>query len=194
MPGGVRRLTNMTWVRRAAAVAGSVAMALVVPACGTKGTSDSGSSSGPITLYTCVSDTTIGPVIKAYEKAHPDDKVKLFRAPTGELNARVAGDVRSGGLRADVIWACDPLTMQNYVKQHLVGGWTPKTSIPSAYRTDDYVGVAMLYMVAVTGKGRSAAEGVDGSARIGVPARDRRPGPRGGRLGTRCAGLLLGQP
>ena len=112
-----------------------------------------GSGSGSLTLYTCVSDTTIAPVIKAYEKANPGDEVKLFRAPTGELNARVAGDVRSGGLRADVIWACDPLTMQDYVDQDLVGGWTPETPIPSEYRTEDYVGVALLYMVAVTGKG-----------------------------------------
>ena len=82
-----------------------------------------------ITLYTCVSDTTIGPVIDTFEHAHPGTKVKLYRAPTGDLNARVAGDVRSGGLRADVIWACDPLTMQDYVNQDLVGGWTPETSI-----------------------------------------------------------------
>jgi iron(III) transport system substrate-binding protein len=142
----------MTWVGRAAAVAGATSLALVLTACG--GSDDpSGSGSTSITLYTCVSDTTIGPVIKAYEKAHPGDKVKLFRAPTGELNARVAGDVRSGGLRADVVWACDPLTMQDYVDQHLVGGWTPTTSIPSQYRTDDYVGVALLYMVAVSRKG-----------------------------------------
>ena len=149
----------MTWVR-GAAVFGAAAMALVLTACGSS--SDSGSDSEPdsgsLTLYTCVSDTTIAPVIKAYEKANPGDKVELFRAPTGELNARVAGDIRSGGLRADVIWACDPLTMQDYVDQDLVGGWTPKTSVPSEYRTDDYVGVALLYMVAVSGKGATPVQ------------------------------------
>jgi iron(III) transport system substrate-binding protein len=92
-------------------------------------------------------------VIETFEKANPGIKVKLFRAPTGELNARVAGDARSGGLRADVVWACDPLTMQDFVDQGLVGGWTPSTPIGSEYRTDDYVGVAVLYMVAITGKG-----------------------------------------
>jgi iron(III) transport system substrate-binding protein len=109
--------------------------------------------SSSITLYTCVNDTTVAPVIKTFEKANPATNVKLFRAPTGDLNARIAGDVRSGGLRADLIWACDPLTMQDYVQQGLVGGWTPETSISSQYRTDDYVGVALLYMVAVSGKG-----------------------------------------
>nr|MBA2768487.1 extracellular solute-binding protein [Sporichthyaceae bacterium] len=48
-------------------------------------------------------------------------------------------------------WACDPLTMQGYVDQDLVGGWTPDNAadIPEQFRTDDSVGVAVLYMVAV---------------------------------------------
>lgn len=108
-----------------------------------------------LTLYTCVSDTTIQPVIEAFEQANPGSTVELYRAPTGELNARVAGDERSGGLRADVIWACDPLTMQDYVDQDLVGGWVPETDIAADFRTEDYVGVAVLYMVAV------ARDGVD---------------------------------
>lgn len=123
---------------------------LLLSACGG---AQPAASADAITLYTCVSDTTIQPVIKEFEKARPGRKVNLYRAPTGELNARVAGDVRSGGLKADVIWACDPLTMQGYVAQDLVGGWVPQTDIPSAVRTADYVGVAMLYMVAVTSKG-----------------------------------------
>ena len=97
-------------------------LALASSACGSD---DAASDSSSITLYTCVSDTTIAPVIKTFEKDNPGTNVKLFRAPTGDLNARIAGDVRSGGLRADLIWACDPLTMQDYVKQGLVGGWTP---------------------------------------------------------------------
>lgn len=114
---------------------------------------DSGSSDNAesITLYTCVNDESIQPVISQFEAEHPDTNVELFRAPTGDLNARVAGDVRSGGLKADVVWACDPLTMQGYVDQGLVGGWTPDNAsdIPAEFRTDDYVGVAVLYMVAI---------------------------------------------
>jgi iron(III) transport system substrate-binding protein len=114
------------------------------------------SRSEPITLYTCVNDTTVQPVISAFKTAHPGTEVQLFRAPTGQLNARVATDVRSGGLKADVIWACDPLTMQDFVTQGLVGGWTPQTDIPKAMRTPDYVGIALLYMVAITRKGQPA--------------------------------------
>ncbi len=106
-----------------------------------------------VTLYTCVSDTTIQPVIEQFEEANPGTEVELYRAPTGDLNARVAADVRSGGLGADLIWACDPLTMQDYVDQDLVGGWTPRTDIAARWRTEDYVGVAVLYMVAVSQEG-----------------------------------------
>jgi iron(III) transport system substrate-binding protein len=111
------------------------------------------STSESVTVYTCVNDTTIQPVIQKFEASHPGVKVHLFRAPTGQLNARVASDVRAGGLKADVVWACDPLTMQDYVAQGLVGGWTPNTEIPAAAHTPDSVGVAMLYMVAITRKG-----------------------------------------
>jgi iron(III) transport system substrate-binding protein len=111
-----------------------------------------------ITLYTCINDSTVQPLIKGYQAAHPGDTVDVFRAPTGQLNARVAADVRSGGLRADVVWACDPLTQQAFVQQGLVGGWTPSaaSAIPSKYRTRDYVGAAMLYVVAVHHTGVTA--------------------------------------
>jgi iron(III) transport system substrate-binding protein len=123
---------------------------MAAAACGGAST---GSRTATITLYTCVDDTTAQPVIQHFQKAHPGVHVALFRAPTGDLNARIAGDVRSGGLRADVIWACDPLTMQDYVDQGLVGGWTPRTQIAAKWRTKNYVGVHVLYLLAISGKG-----------------------------------------
>lgn len=119
---------------------------------------DSAAVTGAITLYTCVSDSTIQPVIEAFTQANPGTSIDLYRAPTADLNARVAGDARSGGLQADVIWACDPLTMQDYVDQDLVGGWTPETDVADDLRTEDYIGVAVLYMVAVAGDGVDAPE------------------------------------
>src|SRR3954470_16193320 len=126
------------------------AVVLVLAACG-ESTADDGAAPQDLTLYTCLSDETVQPVIKAFEDSAPGSQVDLFRAPTGELNARVAADVRSGGLRADVFWGCAPLTVQALVDQGLVGGWTPPEAdaIPAEYRTGDYVGAHLLYMVAV---------------------------------------------
>ena len=129
----------------------AVALLLLVAGCSQP---ESSPRTESITLYTCVNDTTVQPVIAAFKAAHAGTDVQLFRAPTGQLNARVASDVRSGGLKADVIWACYPLTMQDYVSQGLVGGWAPQTEIPESMRTPDYVGIALLYMIAITRKGK----------------------------------------
>jgi iron(III) transport system substrate-binding protein len=137
--------------RRGVIALAALLQLLVLAACG-----EGGASAGPaqeITLYTCVNDTTIQPVLKEFQATHPGTQVQLFRAPTGQVNARVAADVRAGGLKADVIWACDPLTMQDYVDQGLAGGWTPETEIPATVRTPDYVGVAVLYVVAISRNG-----------------------------------------
>jgi iron(III) transport system substrate-binding protein len=148
-----------------------LAAGLVLSACaGTGGGSNSAASSsasssaaassatGAITLYTCINDDAIQPIIQGFQAAHPGDRVDLFRAPTGQLNARVAADVRSGGLKADVIWACDPLTMAAFVRQRLVGGWTPAaaSAVPARYRTEDYVAAVLLYVVAVRHSGEPA--------------------------------------
>lgn len=118
-------------------------------------TAAASSATGAITLYTCINDGEIQPIIQGFQAAHPGDRVDLFRAPTGQLNARVAADVRSGGLKADVVWACDPLTMAAFVQQRLVGGWTPSaaSAVPGRYRTKDYVAAVLLYVVAVTHSG-----------------------------------------
>jgi iron(III) transport system substrate-binding protein len=138
--------------RRVLLAAPAVAM-LVAGACGSPsagGVADEGQPDS-LTLYTCLSDESIQPVIAAFEQRDDGGAVDLFRAPTGEINARVAADARSGGLQADVIWGCDPLTVQAFVDQDLVGGWTPPeaAAIPAEFRTDDYVGAHLLYMVAV---------------------------------------------
>jgi len=127
----------------------AVAAVLAAAACG--GSDDGAESGQTVTLYTCASEEPVQAVIGAFEAENPDVEIALFRAPTSDLNARVAGDVRSGGLRADVIWGCDPLTMQGFVDQELVGGWVPDNAaeIPEQYRTDDYVGAAVLYIIAV---------------------------------------------
>jgi iron(III) transport system substrate-binding protein len=61
--------------------------------------SDAQSQSKALTLYTCANDAVEQAVVKAYEQGHSGSKVDVFRAPTGQLNARVAADVRGGGIR-----------------------------------------------------------------------------------------------
>jgi iron(III) transport system substrate-binding protein len=116
---------------------------------------DSKGSAKSITLYTCASANVEQAVIKSFQAANSGTTVNVFRAPTGQLNARVAADQRSGGIRADVIWGCDPLTMYGYDKQGLLRAWSPPNAseIPSAYRTPHFTGIDLLYMVLVVHKG-----------------------------------------
>src|SRR5688500_11985524 len=51
---------------------------------------DADADAETVTLYACLSDESIQPVIAAFEDGAPGTRVELFRAPTGELNARVA--------------------------------------------------------------------------------------------------------
>lgn len=110
-----------------------------------------------MTLYTCASANVEQTVVAGFEKAHAGTHVTVFRAPTGQLNARVAADARSGGIKADVIWACDPLTMHGYDSQGLLRSWSPPDAadIPAAYRTPHFVGIDVLYMGLVVRKGAS---------------------------------------
>jgi iron(III) transport system substrate-binding protein len=81
-----------------------LAAALGVAACGSA--APGGTAEGPatrLTLYTSVTQNTVTAVLSGFEKLHPGVKVGVFRATTGQLNARIAADKHSGGLRADVI-------------------------------------------------------------------------------------------
>ena len=98
-------------------------------------------------------------VTAGYKQVHPGATVTVFRAATGKLNARIAADLGSGGLKADVIWGTDPLSMQSYTDQQLLAPWPlPElTSVPTQYRTPEFWGTRLLYLVLVTRRGLQPA-------------------------------------
>jgi iron(III) transport system substrate-binding protein len=108
-----------------------------------------------LALYTSVTQNTVDAVVAGFTAAHPGAKVSVFRATTGALNARIAADQRSGGVRADVIWATDPLSMQSYAEQRLLRDWpVPEvTGVPEAYRTARFWGTRLLSLVIVARTG-----------------------------------------
>lgn len=113
--------------------------------------------SGTIELYTSVSQPTVDAELKGLQALYPDLKVSVFRAPTGQINARIAADERTGGLQADVIWFSDPLSMQALAQRDLLLTWTPDdlSGIPVAFRTPSFFGAAVLYVVLVAHAGLS---------------------------------------
>jgi len=119
--------------------------------------SDSGTAGGTVpptfTLYTSVTQNTVDAVVAGFTAAHPGAKVDVFRATTGALNARIAADQRSGGLRADVMWGTDPLSMQAFADQGLLRPWPlpDQPDVPAEFKTTHFWGTRLLYLVMVSG-------------------------------------------
>ncbi len=115
------------------------------------GPTTSTAPSGTLTLYTSVTQDTVDAVLAAYAVAYPDVSIDVFRAPTGELDARIAAERASGGVGADVLWGTDPLSVQAYASQDLFKAWTPAEvdAVPPAYHTDTFWGTRLLNMIIV---------------------------------------------
>jgi iron(III) transport system substrate-binding protein len=110
-----------------------------------------------LTLYTSVTQNTVTAVVNGFAKTDPGVKVSVFRATTGQLNARIAADQHSGGLRAGVIWGTDPLSMESYAQQGLFRPWPLPglAGVPAADKTTYFWGTRELYLVIVAHKGLS---------------------------------------
>ncbi len=61
--------------------------------------------------------------------------------------------MRSGGIKADILWLTDPLSIQAYADQGLLKVWQPAgaADIDAAYRSDTFWGTRFLNMVMVQG-------------------------------------------
>jgi iron(III) transport system substrate-binding protein len=102
-----------------------------------------------ITLYTSVTQDTVDAVLAALAAQHPDLVVEVFRAPTGELDARIASELRSGGLGADVLWVTDPLSLERYDAEGMLAPLEGEAfdAVPPEYRSDTFVGTRLLNVI-----------------------------------------------
>lgn len=136
----------------ASAVPPSVATS--APTGAAPGSASNASASGSITLYSSVTQNTIDAVLAAFAEEHPAVDVELFRAPSGELSARIAADLRDQGrIGGDVLWTSDPPSVQGYDADGLLRRWSPPNAadLDPAYVNDTYWGTRVLNMVIVRG-------------------------------------------
>ena len=109
-------------LRSSLAVASAAATAFVLVACSepTEGGSDADSTASSsdeqvtITVYTSEPEEKVDEINAAFMEAHPDINVEVYRAGTGDLNARIASEKQSGDIEADVLWAADSPTFEGY--------------------------------------------------------------------------------
>jgi iron(III) transport system substrate-binding protein len=121
----------------------------------TVGSAAASAAPGQVTLYTSVTQDTVDAVLAALAEQHPDLSVEVFRAPTGELDARIASELRSGGVGADVLWVTDPLSLQRYDADGMLALLDGEAfeAVPREYRTETFVGTRLLDLVIVAAPG-----------------------------------------
>lgn len=93
----------------------------------TSGSGDAGGSSaaGEVTLYTSEPQAKIDEIIAAFNEEQPDIEVKVFRAGTGDLKARIEAEKSTGGVAADILLAADVPTFEDYKEQDLFQQFAP---------------------------------------------------------------------
>lgn len=105
---------------------------LVVVACSEPAADSGGETTGAaagdassITLYTSEPQAKIDRIVAAFNEEHPDIDVAVFRAGTGDLNARIAAELETGAVDADVLLAADAGTFEGYKDQDLLLEYRP---------------------------------------------------------------------
>jgi iron(III) transport system substrate-binding protein len=113
---------------------------------------ETGPVAGEVTVYTSVTQDTVDAVLAALAEVDPELSVAVFRAPTGELDARIATEQRTGGIGADVLWLTDPLSIQRYEAEGLLAPLEGEAFavVPEPFRGDTFVGTRLLNLVLVS--------------------------------------------
>lgn len=108
--------------RQILAAASAGAAAVLLAACSEPAeetTSDASSSASgettTLTVYTSEPEEKVDAINAAFMEEHPEINVEVYRAGTGDLNARIATEKETGEIEADVLWAADAPTFEKYV-------------------------------------------------------------------------------
>ncbi|MDJ0394364.1 ABC transporter substrate-binding protein [Rhodococcus sp. G-MC3] len=83
------------------------------------------SGSGTLTVYTSEPQAKIDALNAEFTAANPDIDVQVYRAGTGDLNARIAAERETGKIGADILLAADAPTFEGYKDDNLLLQYTP---------------------------------------------------------------------
>ena len=86
---------------------------------------EAGSGSGALTVYTSEPQAKIDAVVAAFTAQNPGIEVQVYRAGTGDLNARIASERATGTVGADVLLAADAPTFEGFKDDGLLLPYTP---------------------------------------------------------------------
>lgn len=90
------------------------------------------SPSGTFTLYTSESDDDVNLLTQDFMRRTPGVSVKIFRAGSGPVVAKLQAERQAGKIQADVIWMADFAFLQDLAKKDLLMAYQP----PAGTRVD----------------------------------------------------------
>ncbi len=125
-------------------------MVLSLAACGSSNNGDSDEAKGHLVIYTSEPQDLVSVMLEDF-KAKTGITYDLFRAGTGEVKTKLAGELEAGGTEADIIWFADLAYMYQLDEQDLIYHYTPDAAkdLPDAYKYNDGMGheVRAIYTV-----------------------------------------------
>ncbi len=94
--------------------------------------------SGTITLYTSESEDDVNAIAGDFMKRTPGVTVKIFRAGTVPVEAKLQAEEQAGGIQADVVWFADPAFLHNLVTHGQLAAYAPPAArgVPRAFHYD----------------------------------------------------------
>jgi iron(III) transport system substrate-binding protein len=105
------------------AIAGG--LAAVIPARGAVT-----SPAGTCVLYTSESDDDVNLLADDFMRRTPGVTVKIFRAGSGPVEAKIDAEMQAGRIQADVIWFADIAFFQNLARKGLMLSYAPPAAGP----------------------------------------------------------------
>ena len=91
-----------------------------------------------LVLYTSQPDKDIASLLEAFQKVHPDIKIEVFRSGTSEILDKLAPEIKSGDIKADIVMISDIVAMESlHQKGVLKSPDIDFSSLPSAFYNSD---------------------------------------------------------
>lgn len=106
---------------------------------------------GTCVLYTSESDDDVNLLADDFMRRTPGATVKIFRAGSGPVEAKIEAEMQAGRIQADVIWFADIAFFQNLARKGLMLPYSPPAaaSVPRAfhYQGNQYHEVRLIFDV-----------------------------------------------
>lgn len=94
--------------------------------------------SGTLTLYTSESEDDVNLVVQAFNRRYPGVSVRVFRAGSGPVVAKIQAEMQAGRIQADVLWFADVAFFRELARRDLLAPYAPPSGrrVPGRYHYD----------------------------------------------------------